>query len=53
MPQAEELRSRLVHVNDARGVDVVLRHVARQAQTEVVLVHGQQLGVRALLLGLH
>ena len=47
--QAHELRSRLVHVDDARGVDIVLRHVVHQSQSELVNVHVQQLGVRRFL----
>ena len=45
VPQAQELRGRLVHVHDARGVHFVLRHEVRQAQSELVHVHVHQLGV--------
>ena len=47
--QAQELRGRLVHVDDARGVDVVLRHVVHQAQSELVNVHVHQHGIRRFL----
>ena len=42
-------RSRLVHVDDARGVDVVLRHAVHQVQPELVHGHVQQHGVRRFL----
>ena len=49
VPQAQELRGRLVHVHDAGWVHFVLRHVVHQAQSELVHVRVQQLGVRRLL----
>ena len=45
VPQAHELRGRLVHVDDAKGVDVALRHVVHQPQSELVSVHVHQRGV--------
>ena len=49
LPQAPELRGCLVHVDDAGRVHSALRHVVHQAQSEVVHVRVQQLGVRRLL----
>ena len=46
VPQAQELRGRLVHVNDARWVHFVLRYEIYQAQSELVDVHVQQRGVQ-------
>ena len=44
--EAQEFRCRLVHDNDARWLHFVLHRVVHQAQSELVHVHVQQLGVR-------
>ena len=49
LPQAQELRGRLVHVHDAGWVHVVLRHVVHQAQSELVHVRVHLLGIRRFL----
>ena len=49
VPQAQELRGRLVHVHDAGRVHSVLRHEVHQAQSELVHVRVHQFGVRRLL----
>ena len=47
--QAQKLRCRFVHVDDAGRVHIILRHVAHQAQSELVHVRVWPLRVRRLL----
>ena len=49
VPQAHELRGRLVHVDDAGLVHSVLRHEVHQAHSELVHVRVHQFRVRRLL----
>ena len=49
LPQAQEICCRLVHVDDAGRAHFVLHHVAHQAQSELVHVRVQQLGVLRFL----
>ena len=49
LPKAQEFRGRLVHVDDAGMVHIVLRHVVDQAQAELVHLRVHQLGVRHFL----
>ena len=49
VPQAQELRGRLVHVHDAGRVHFVLRHVVHQPNSELVHMRVHQLGIRRLL----
>ena len=49
VPQAQELRGRLVHVHDAGWVHTLLRHVVHQAHSELVHVRFHQLGIGRFL----